>query len=287
MQGVTTWVLDEAEELDDEATFDKINLSVRQKGVQNRVVLILNPTTKEHWIYKRFFEQQGIAEGFNGVKGDTTYLHTTYKDNLDNLDGSFLNDIERIKSSNPSKFKHQILGGWLDKAEGVVFTNLAIGEWHEHLDPVFGQDYGFSNDPTTLVKVAIEKDNIYIKAIFGKTGLSTNDIYELNKAATNNRSLIVGDSAEPRLISELRRMGNNLKPCIKGQGSVTAGIKAMQGYNLIVCDSPEIVKELNNYVWHDKRAGVPVDMFNHYIDAVRYAVTDLVRRQNAKSFIGK
>ena len=57
LQGISTWVLDEAEELTDEATFDKINLSIRAKGVQNRVILILNPTTIEHWIYKRFFEQ--------------------------------------------------------------------------------------------------------------------------------------------------------------------------------------------------------------------------------------
>ena len=82
LQGVTTWILDEAEELSDESTFDKINLSLRTKGVHNRVILILNPTTKEHWIYKRFFEDAGVSENFNGVKGDVTYIHTTYLDNL-------------------------------------------------------------------------------------------------------------------------------------------------------------------------------------------------------------
>src|SRR6478735_10444557 len=68
LQGVTTWILDEAEEQQDEKIFDKINLSVRQKGKQNRVILILNPATKEHWIYKKFFEEKGVQEGFNGVK---------------------------------------------------------------------------------------------------------------------------------------------------------------------------------------------------------------------------
>ncbi|MBV1928475.1 MAG: phage terminase large subunit, partial [Gammaproteobacteria bacterium] len=77
LQGVTTWILDEAEELTDETVFDKINLSIRQKGVQNRVILILNPSTKEHWIYKRFFEQAGVEQGFTGIKGNTTYIHTT------------------------------------------------------------------------------------------------------------------------------------------------------------------------------------------------------------------
>ena len=83
LQGIDTWILDEAEELTDETTFDKINLSIRQKGIHNRIVLILNPATKEHWIYKRFFESKGVDAGFTGVKGDTTYIHTTYLDNID------------------------------------------------------------------------------------------------------------------------------------------------------------------------------------------------------------
>ena len=166
LQGVTTWILDEAEELVDEAIFDKINLSIRQKGVQNRIVLILNPATKEHWIYKRFFEQEGVSEGFNGTKGNVTYIHTTYLDNIDNLDQSFINEIEKIREVNPKKYKHVILGGWLDKAEGVVFTNWRFGEFNpDNLQTSFGQDYGFSIYPTTLVEVAIDKNKkiIYVK----------------------------------------------------------------------------------------------------------------------------
>src|SRR6478752_4765290 len=72
LQGVTTWILDEAEELTNETIFDKINLSIRQKGKQNRIILILNPATKEHWIYKKFFEDAGVQPGFNGQKGNVT-----------------------------------------------------------------------------------------------------------------------------------------------------------------------------------------------------------------------
>ena len=78
LQGVTAWVIDEAEELVDEDMFDTIDLSIRQKDKQNRIILILNPATKEHWIYKRFFEANGIKEGFNGEKDDVCYIHTTY-----------------------------------------------------------------------------------------------------------------------------------------------------------------------------------------------------------------
>jgi phage terminase large subunit len=122
IQGVTTWVLEEAEELTDEKKFDTIDFSLRAKKRQNRIILILNPTTKEHFIYKRFFEDKGIQEGSNLKKGDTTYIHSTYLDNIDHLNESFIQQVEVIKTRRPEKYKHQILGGWLDKAEGVIFN---------------------------------------------------------------------------------------------------------------------------------------------------------------------
>jgi phage terminase large subunit len=142
LQGVTTWVLDEAEELVDEDTFDKIDLSIRSKDKQNRVILILNPTTKEHWIYKRFFESKGVQEGSNTTKQDTTYIHTTYLDNLDNLSESFITQIEDIKKRRPEKFKHQIEGGWLQKADGVIFNNWSIGKYEHVGTTIYGQDFG-------------------------------------------------------------------------------------------------------------------------------------------------
>lgn len=275
LQGVTTWVLDEAEELVDESIFDTIDLSVRQKGIQNRVIMIMNPTTKEHFIYQRFFEAKGVQEGSNITKGDTTYIHTTYLDNLDNLSESYLAQIEDIKLRRPKKFKHQILGGWLDKAEGVIFENWSIGEFKHVGKSVFGQDFGFSVDPTTLVETNIDKTNkkIYLKLHYYKPSLTTTQIAELNNRIAKD-SLIIADSAEPRLISELMSKGNNILPTIKGQGSVTYGIGMMQDFDLIVDpESTELIKELNNYCWLEKKSSTPVDDFNHAIDAIRYAVS--------------
>lgn len=275
LQGVTTWILDEAEELTDETVFDKINLSIRQKGIHNRVILILNPSTKEHWIYKRFFEQSGVREGFNGVKNNVTYIHTTYQDNVENLDESFLNEIQRIKINNPKKYQHVIMGGWLDKAEGVVFTNWKYGEFNPNkLQTSFGQDYGFSIDPTTLIEVAIDKSKrkIYIKECFYKTKLTTTDIALLNLEHAK-KNLIVGDSAEPRLIAELKSKGCNIKPTVKGAGSISAGIALMQDYEMIIDEnSINVAKELNNYVYADKGAKLFRDDFNHAIDSIRYNV---------------
>ena len=275
LQGVTTWILDEAEELVDEDIFDKINLSIRQKGVQNRIVLILNPATKEHWIYKRFFESEGISEGFNGTKGNVTYIHTTYQDNIENLDQSFINEIEKIRDSNPKKYKHVILGGWLDKAEGVVFTNWRFGDFNpDNLQTSFGQDYGFSIDPTTLVEVAIDKTKkiIYVKEHLYKPKLTTSEIVFYNKNIARER-LIIADSAEPRLIAEMAANGCNIIPTAKGPGSITAGLALMQDYTIIVEEaSSNIAKEFNNYVYSDKKSGLVIDNWNHAIDAMRYNV---------------
>jgi len=273
LSGVTTWVLDEAEELVDEDIFDKIDLSIRHQTKQNRIILILNPATKEHFIYNRFFESKGIEAGSNICVGDTTYIHTTYLDNKENLSDSFINQIERIKENNPIKYKHVILGGWLDKAEGVVFTNWRFGEFNpDNLQTSFGQDYGYSIDPTTLTEVAIDKKKkiIYVKECFYKTKLTTTEIFELNKVYTD-RKLIVGDNAEGRLIDELRTKGNNTVRCDKPP--IEFGVSIMQDYEIVVeNNSQNIAKELNNYVYLDKGSKLYVDNYNHSIDGIRYNV---------------
>ena len=285
--GVTTWVLDEAEELTDEETFDKIDLTIRETKNQNRIILILNPTTKEHWIYQRFFEDKGIQEGINTSKDNTSYIHTTYQDNLKNLSKSFLKQIEELKIRRPLKYKHAILGGWLNKAEGVIFNNWKIGDFKKIGVSVFGQDYGFSNDPTTLIETNIDTSNklIYLRECYYLPSLTTSEITRLNIQHAKD-SLIVADSAEPRLISEIRAKGCNVKPSVKGQGSVTYGISLLQDYDLVISeDSINLVKELNNYSWLEKKSNTPIDKFNHLIDAIRYAVSFQLKNPNRGKYI--
>jgi len=281
LQGITTWILDEAEEMVDEKLFDKINLSLRTKGTQNRVILILNPATKEHWIYKRFFEDAGVQAGWNGQKNNVTYIHTTYLDNIKNLDQSFLDEVERMKTKNPSKYEHIINGCWLEKAEGVVFTNWEYGEFNpKGLQTVFGQDYGMI-DPTTLIEVAIDKEKniIWIKEHLYKSKLTNNQIAEINKSCAGN-NLIIGDSAEKRLIQELNNKGNNILPSMKGQGSIALGITLLLDYKLIVeVNSKNVAKELNNYVYADKKSKLFVDDFNHTIDPLRYVASYVLGNQ--------
>ena len=286
LQGITTWVVDEAEELTDEQKFDTIDLSVRQQGKQNRVILILNPTTKEHFIYTRFFEDRGVQEGSNTTKENTTYIHTTYLDNLENLSKSYIDQIDQMRSRRPEKYKQQMLGAWMSKAEGVIFSNWTIGEFKRSRVSVWGQDYGFAADPSTLVEVNIDKANktIYLKECFYLPRLTTSQIAELNQKHARD-GLIVADSAEPRLITELKRHCN-VKPSIKGQGSVTYGISLLQDYDLVVSpDSTNLIKELNNYRWLERKSNTPIDKYNHLIDAVRYAVGYQLQNPNRGKYI--
>ena len=281
LQGITTFVLDEAEELLDEETFDKIDESVRKKGVQNRVIVILNPTTKEHWIYRRFFEANGVNTGTNTRKGDTVYIHTTYLDNLPNLNPSLISKFDKLKVSNPDKYKHRVLGGWLDKADGAVFTNWRTGDFLHVGQTTYGQDYGYSPDPTTLIKVAIDKrrKKIYIDECFCEENLSTDQIISKNKTFCGSRSLIICDSSEPRLINDIKKEGVNIKPCIKGAGSIIAGINIMLNYELVITpESKNVIKELNNYTYSDKKSQLVIDDYNHCIDAIRYAGYYQLRR---------
>lgn len=274
IQGLSTWVLDEAEELTSEDKFDTINLSVRQEGVQNRVILIMNPTTKEHWVYKKFFEQRGVKEGTNDTINDVNYIHTTYLDNIDNLSPSFINDVKYIEKTNPKKYEHKILGGWMDKAEGVVFDNWEFGKFNpNNLQTSFGMDFGFSIDPDTLVEVAIDKKRktIYVKQHLYKKGIQLEPLALITREKAGNK-LIIADSAEPRLIADLQSKGLNIQPVKKG--TIESGIALMLDYKIIVDhESSDIAKEFNNYTYLDKGSKMYIDDFNHLIDAMRYNIT--------------
>jgi len=274
IQGVTTWVLDEAEELIDEATFDKIDESVREKGVQNRVIIVLNPTHTSHWIYQRWFEKH---------QDDTCYIHTTYLQNLSNLSESFIEKARITEQRNKVAYDNRFLGEWMNAAEGVVFDNWSIGEYDNTVQlQCFGQDYGFSVDPTTLVHVAVnrEKKKLYIDEYFALPGLSTGKIAELNRYHAGD-NLIIGDSAEDRLIDELKKEHKiNIKPSEKGPGSITAGITAMLDYDIIVTErSRNLIREFRNYIYLDKGSKIYIDDYNHSIDAARYAFWFLTKHK--------
>lgn len=296
LKDFSIFILEEAEEMPTFQGWDKIKKSIRALDVRNLSILILNPVTKENWIYEEFYQDRGVVEGFNGIVGNVLYIHSSYLDlEPEYIDPATWRDFEekrkayehyellteaKKKECNPiivkqaSYYKHVVKGGWLGKSEGVVFEHWSIGEFVEVGVPIYGQDYGFSVDPTTLVKVCIDRSakKIYLKELLYEPKLETSQVIAKNKQLAG-KSLIIGDSAEPRLIAEIKKGGVNIREAFKPPGSVTAGIAMMLDYELIIDpDSPNLRKELNNYVWHDKKSKTPIDAWNHLIDAVRYVV---------------
>jgi len=274
-------IIEEAEEIPDFDTYEKVALSIRGNGVSseepNIKILILNPTTKEHWIYNQFFVEKGVKEGFNGVKDNVCYIHTSYLDCLDFVPEDILRSFEDMKVKKPKRYEHIVLGGWLERAEGVVFSDWSIGEFRQDLNFIYGMDFGYVNDPTTLVRVATTDDFIYLDELLYEQGLSTNEIANRLQSLVNKRDLIVADSAEPRLINELKLKGYNIQECLKGVDSVKNGLAKMTNKAIIVTErSQNLIKELNNYVWNDKKSNTPEDNYNHLIDASRYAHDRLV-----------
>lgn len=283
LTGITAFVLDEAEELVDEAIFDKIDFSVRKKDKHNRVIMIMNPSTKEHWIYKRFYESRFVEPGTNTQKDDVTYIHTTYMDNKENLPENYLASIFEMKLRRPDKYEHVVLGGWLEKAEGVIFTNWKVGNFQLLENNCYGQDFGFSDDPSVLVHVSLdnEGDRLFVKEMWRGTGMTTDQIAGKNRKYAGN-GLIVCDSSDPRLWKEIKSKGVNIQPVREKnvKGAILSGINLLQDFEIIVDrKSTELIKEFNNYAW--KEPGRPIDRFNHGIDALRYAVQKLYKPKSS------
>lgn len=238
-------------------------LSARTKG---DIFLDWNPTS-EFWFHDQL---QGDE--------DVDFLILTYKDN-EACPQSAIDFILKAKDkSKTSKYWanwYKVYGlGQIGSLQGSVFENWRLGDFNpDQIPTIYGQDYGYSNDPTTLIEVAIDKKKklIYAKELLYKTKLTTSEIANINIRHAGD-SLIVGDSAEPRLIQEVRSKGCNLVATKKGKDSILTGIKIMQDYDIVVDHrSSNMVKELNNYRWLDK-GNKPCDDHNHLIDALRYAV---------------
>ena len=285
LAGVTTWVIEEGEDFLDEKAFDRIDDSIRSTVNQNRIIWIQNPSTREHFIYKRWIEPRNKSISVHGYDvtvsdhEDVEHIHSTYHiaDGLGYLSQSFIDKANKSEKDNPKWYYHNYIGGWLEKAEGVIFENWKEGEFDEALPEVYGMDFGYSNDPTTLVKVSIDNKSmkLYASTLLYQTGLTTTGIAEHLKDLVNPNDLIIADNAEPRLIAELVELGYNVRPCVKGPDSIRKGIKDLQSYEIIVdpLDS-HLKKELNNYIWNSKKAGVPIDDYNHIIDPLRYVLQD-------------
>ena len=309
IQGLTTFVVDEAEEWMNEEDFDKLQLSIRSKNAKNRIIIIMNPTDANHWVYKKYIKDSHKVEKIDGVDVQISthplveHLHVTYLDNLENLDVNFINEVKELKTDaykkadqaiknikdkvkrkktwhkifNATKYAYKIIGRWAAQAEGVILE-YTEGKFDDTLPYCFGQDFGYSNDPTTLVKIAVNRKakKVYWKEYLYEARLSTDQIYERDYEVAGKKDLIMADGHEDRLVDELKTKGLNINGYNTPPGGVRQELLIMQDYEHIVDpDSHNIKDEFNQYVWSDKKAGIPIDDHNHTIDAGRYGFKKL------------
>jgi len=169
-------ILDEAQDLTKEADFDRFNLSIRSADEKEKslVILVLNPTNKEHWIYKRFFEKRGIADGFNGVQRDVLYIHTTYLDAMDigvPVDKKIINEGEELKNDDYDRYSNIFLGHWAEVSNFLIFPRVHLTYANE-LPQEFEYKYGYidvadeGNDYLAFVMCGIKEGKAYLFYVY-------------------------------------------------------------------------------------------------------------------------
>ena len=286
LSGITTWIVEEGEDLRDEDAFDVIDLSIRgsQKQKRLRTIYLLNPTDTEHFVYKRWFNATRLPDDFVGEHEDTCYILTSWKDVQKHLSQSEINSIMRIKRDRPEYYKYAIEGAWMHSREGVIYdsNHWRVGKYKQTDNEIIGLDFGFTH-PTAMVKVSVDHENkiAYLKELCYESGMTPEDMHKfiLQKRLLGYK--FVGDGARPEIIEQLRRKNVQIRAAKKGPGSVLDGINLVQDYHLIV-DGANIEKELKMYIWDDKSQEVPVKEWDDALDAVRYAVMSLRKKRDAK-----
>mgnify|MGYP000518700750 CR=1 FL=1 len=306
--GISTWVIEEGEDFDDPIAFDTIDNSIRTTAVQNRVIWIQNPTTKEHFIYEKFIE--GNSKKIKVENYDVTvsnhneveHIHTTYRiaEKEGYLDATWLQKAANLKLKaledeknakkkdknhvkHTSKYYYVYIGGWLEMSEGAIYTDWIQGKFNTKVPSVHGMDYGYFPDPLALIEVAVVKKEmkIYVREKIFALKLSESEIIEaIRKKIGNKNNLIVADTNEPRTTSAIRKAGFNIVSAKKEKGSVKADIIEIQDYQIIVDPKSENIKrELRNYSWNNKKASIPIGEYNHTMDAIRYSFRRQIKKK--------
>lgn len=238
-----------------------------------RIILDYNPSDEFHWIYDKVIPRD-----------DADFFKTTYLDNPF-LASQIKEEIERLKITDEQYWTIYGLG-----ERGV--NRSTIFRYREYTELpanakflAFGMDYGYTNDPSTLVALYQQGLDLYIEEHFYSTQMTATDISNKLNDVKAGRNLIYADSAEPRLNDELRRLGHNIRPSIKGRDSINAGIDLLKRYRLnLKHTSDNLIREFRSYKWKEDKSGkltnVPEDANNHCIDALRYSAYAMLSRPN-------
>ena len=282
--GCLCWMwLEEAYEIMKEDDFNVLDESIRgevPEGLFKQITLTFNPWNEPHWMKKRFFDAEPDP--------DVLALTTNYLCN-EWLDAADIKVFETMKKNNPRRYAVAGLGGW-GIVDGLVYEN-----WKEEafdfdsirskpgIVSVFGLDFGYTNDPTAFFCGLLDKaqGKLFVFDEMYQKGMSNKRIAEEITAMGYGKERITADSAEPKSIDELKSYGLRVKAAQKGKDSVKNGVQWIQGLEIII--HPRCVNfltEISNYTWDKDKFGnklnVPIDDFNHLMDAMRYALEQYI-----------
>ena len=283
IKGLNKLIIEEAEEFREEKEFNTLDDSIRQVGVPNIVVIVMNPQDTEHWVWNRWFEKSHRMELIDGFQipmsthPEVTHIHTTWYDNRKNLNPDYLEKIKILRTSDPAAYAHRYLGQWLTRKEGVIYPNWIEGEFDLTLPYGYGLDFGFTN-PDAMCKVAVDdaRKLVYLHEEMYATKQS-NETIKTSVSEIGGNDLIVADSNEPRTIEALQSTGLNVQKVEKYPGCVVDRIRILSDYTWVVTPESYNAKfEFNNYIWNDKKASIPLDKNNHLIKAGEYIATRLL-----------
>ena len=280
--GLLAWLwLEEAYQVENKDKFDTLVESIRgsvdDKNFFKQITVTFNPWSERHWLKSAFFDEE---TRFNDVFADTT----TYRDN-EWLDQQDIDRYEDLWRTNPRRAAVVANGDW-GVAEGLVFENYTIRDFDIMAtikrvgETTAGLDFGFTHDPTTFPRLAVDLDNkeLWIYAEHYEYAMTTDDIYNMIVDADMKNALITADSAEQRLIAELKAKGiSRITPSVKGAGSINAGIDFMKQFKIYIHPScVKTIEEFDTYIYKQDKDGKwlnePIDANNHIIDAVRYSL---------------
>lgn len=281
-KGILSWLwCEEAYQIESEEKFDTLVESIRGKtddeSFYKQVTITFNPWSERHWLKSAFFDEETKKKD---VFSDTT----TYKDN-EWLDQQDIDRYEDLWRTNPRRAAVVANGDW-GVVEGLVFENFEVMDFDpiqkikEVNETTAGMDFGFTHDPTTLVRSVVDLKNkeLWIYGESYQHGALTKDIMQMITEAGLKESYIAADSAEKRLIAELRSKGaRRITGSIKGPGSVKTGINFMKEFKIYIHPSCEhTIEEFDTYMWQQDKDGKwlnePIDDNNHIIDALRYSL---------------
>jgi phage terminase large subunit len=241
-----------------------------------KIIIDYNPSEEFHWIYDKVL-----------VRDDVEFHQTTYKDNPF-LPQNIIDEIERLKDTDENYWRVYGLGE-RGQSRSLVFKFSTTKEIPQQAKLIArGLDFGFSNDPTALVETYVQDQTMYVNELIYRTGMTNQDIgNELKRLQLDRRDEIYCDSAEPKSIEEIHRMGWNVKPTYKG--SINIGIDMIRRYKLVITEnSINLIKELRNYKYIEDKNGQltnkPIDAFNHATDALRYSIVNKLSRPNYGSY---